>query len=85
MTSTVFERVRGIAADVLHLSPVEVTSTSSPETIPAWDSVNHLNLILAFEQEFGLIFEPEEYEDMSNLERIVTIVRGKLNQFPSAG
>lgn len=83
MTSTVLERVRGITADVLNLSASEVTPTSSPQTIHAWDSVNHLNLILALEQEFGLVFEPEEYEEMSNLDRIVTIVQRKLNQVSS--
>jgi len=83
MTSTVFERIRGIAADVLNLPAAEVTSESSPESIHAWDSVNHLNLILALEQEFGLVFEPEEYEEMSNVDRIVTIVQGKLSQVPS--
>lgn len=83
MTSTVFERVRGIAADVLNLPAAEVKAESSPENIQTWDSVNHLNLILALEQEFGLVFEPEEYEEMSNVDRIAHIVQGKLSQVPS--
>jgi acyl carrier protein len=82
MTSTVFERIRGTTADVLNRPVAQITASSSPETVEAWDSVNHLNLILALEQEFGLVFEPEEYEEMSSVDRILTIVQGKLQEIP---
>jgi acyl carrier protein len=80
MTSTVFERVRGIAADVLNLPVAQITPESSPENIEAWDSVQQLNLILALEQEFGLAFEPEEWEKMSSVDRILTVVQTKLGE-----
>ena len=44
-----------------------------------WDSVRHLNLILAFEQEFGLQLEPEEIDQMNNIEGITSILEQKLN------
>jgi acyl carrier protein len=62
----------------------QITSESSPENTEAWDSVKHLNLILALEQEFGLGFEPEEYEEMSSVDRILGIVQNKLEDVPRA-
>jgi len=38
-----------------------------------------LNLILAFEQEFGVQLEPEEIDQMNNVERIIRILEQKLN------
>ena len=79
MTSPLFERVRRIAANVLELPGSQITAQSSPETIASWDSVQHLNLVLALEQEFGCQFEPEEIDQMNNIDRIHRVVQNKLN------
>ena len=42
----------------------------SQKNCEAWDSVNHLNLILALEAEFGVTFEPEEIAAMQDLETV---------------
>jgi len=79
MSSQLFEKVRGITGDILEVSPDQITPQSSSENIETWDSVHHLNLILAFEQEFGIQLEPEEIDHMNNVERITTILAQKLN------
>ena len=79
MSSPIFKRVRGIAADVLKLPQDSITVQSSAESIESWDSVNHLNFILALEQEFGLQFEPEEIDEMSNIGRILAVLENRLN------
>jgi acyl carrier protein len=79
MTSPLFDKVRGITADVLQVPASQLTSQSSPESIEAWDSVHHLNLILAFEQEFGVQFGPEEIDEMNNLGRILDVLENKLS------
>jgi len=77
MTSPILERVRGIAADVLQVPASKITPQSSSETIGSWDSVHHLNLILALEQEFDTQFDPEDIDKMTSIERIVDIVANK--------
>ena len=79
MSSPLFETVRRIAADILEVRPNQITPQSSSENIETWDSVHHLNLILAFEQEFGVQLEPEEIDQMNNVERIIRILEQKLN------
>ncbi len=72
-----FESVQRIAADLFQLAPERIQADSSPETIGNWDSVQHLNLILALESEFDVQFEPEEFEEMKTIGRIATLLESK--------
>ncbi len=42
-----------------------------------WDSLRHLNLIVAIEEEFEISLEPDEIEVMTSLAKIVEIVDSK--------
>lgn len=44
-----------------------VPADLSQKNCAQWDSVAHLNLILALEAEFGAFFEPEEIGAMTTL------------------
>ncbi len=79
MSSQLFERVRGIAADVLQVPAPQLTMESSTENVESWDSVHHLNLVLALEQEFDLQFEPEEMDQMHSISHIINVLENKLN------
>lgn len=70
----IFEKVRQIAADVLQVPDETITLFSSPESIETWDSVQHLNLVLALEREFQLQFDPEEMDQMRTIGDIASIV-----------
>jgi acyl carrier protein len=76
-SSPILDRVSAIAADVLQVPASSLSLQSSPETVESWDSVRHLDLVLALEQEFHLQFEPEEIDQMKNVERIVDILSAK--------
>jgi acyl carrier protein len=78
VTGPVFERVCGIAADVLNVHGTAITADASPETIEGWDSLQHLNLVLALEQEFGVQFEPEEIDEMNSIDRILRVLQDKI-------
>ena len=77
MNAQIYDRVRGIAADILHLDPALVTPDSSPQSVESWDSVQHLNLVLALEEQFGIQFEPEEMDAMKNIGAIAGLVARK--------
>jgi acyl carrier protein len=77
MNAQIFDRVRGIAADILQLDPSSVTLDSSPQSVESWDSVQHLNLVLALEEQFGIQFEPEEMDGMKNIGAIADLVTRK--------
>ena len=73
------ERVRHIIADLFQRSFEEITPHTSPDTLAGWDSLQHLNLVLALEQEFALQFTPEEIEQMLSVELIADLLEEKLD------
>lgn len=62
---------------MLSVSPDAVTAESSPESLESWDSVHHLNLILALEEKFSIQFSPEEIDAMHDVAKIAGIVEAK--------
>jgi acyl carrier protein len=75
---TVFDQVRTIASDLFAISPDKINPGSSPENIESWDSVQHLNLVLALEEKFNLQLSPEEIEQMKTIADVTKVVEGKL-------
>jgi acyl carrier protein len=63
-------------AAVLGIDELSLSDESSPDTIATWDSLNHLNIILAVEQEFGIEFSPDDVMNMVNVGRIRALLRG---------
>ncbi|MEP7340249.1 MAG: acyl carrier protein [Acidobacteriota bacterium] len=83
MNSLMFDRVRDILADIFNLSPDQISTSSSPDNIEGWDSLQHLNVVLALEKEFDLQFSPEEIEQMLSVELIVDLLEEKLAAIPT--
>jgi acyl carrier protein len=52
----------------------KITAESSPKTIENWDSMQHLNLVLAIEEKFGVQPEPEDIEQMKNIGAVAALV-----------
>lgn len=74
MTSSTFEQVRGVASDIFGVPTEKITAESSPETIENWDSMQHLNLVLAIEEKFGVQLDPEDIEQMKNIGAVAALV-----------
>ncbi|MGH9642070.1 MAG: acyl carrier protein [Terriglobales bacterium] len=77
-----FDEVRGIASDIFGLPAAKLTADSSPETVGSWDSVQHLNLVLALEETFGMQLSPEEIEQMKSLGATAALIETKLQASP---
>ncbi len=74
MTASTLEQVRNVASDILGIPADKITAESSPETIENWDSMQHLNLVLAIEEKFGIQLEPEDIEQMKNIGAVAAVV-----------
>jgi acyl carrier protein len=79
MNPSVLNRVWRILADIFQVPVEQITPMSSPETLEHWDSLNHLNVVLALEQAFGIQLMPEEIDQLLSVEQIVTLVAEKVN------
>ena len=71
------ERARKVVATVLGVPLDRVGHDTSSASLPEWDSLNHLNIILSLEEEFGVSLSPGETGEMTDIAGIVRILRMK--------
>jgi acyl carrier protein len=64
------ERLKDILQSVLGLDASSLKDDDGPTTISGWDSVTHLNLILAIEAEFGIQFDTQEIPELLSVGKI---------------
>jgi len=67
-----------VISKILHLSPEEIQNESTSDSIEAWDSLSHMKIILALEEEFCIRFEDAQIGDMTSVSKIFSIVESKL-------
>jgi acyl carrier protein len=82
LTLAILDQVRGVASDLFGVPVNRIMPESSPETIEGWDSIQHLNFVLALEEKFGFQLSPEEMEQMRNVGDAARLVARKLQDAP---
>lgn len=63
-----------IVADVLEMSPDELSGESGPEAMEQWDSVSSLRILVQVERHFGIRLVLDQYRrarTVADLERLV--------------
>jgi acyl carrier protein len=72
------EQIKQIMADIFGMDPASIDESTTQDRTPNWDSLNHINLIIAFEQEFQVTFSAEEIEMMISFTDVLETVEEKL-------
>lgn len=62
--------LRDLIADVLELSPDQITADLSTDMVDSWDSLRHLQTILALEGEYGVQLDPQRIPELTSIGRI---------------
>ncbi len=75
MEEKIYERLNAIFRDVFDDDEIEVVAETNSETIEDWDSLEHINLVVAIEKEFGLKFSMDEVTGMANVGEMVEIIK----------
>lgn len=75
----VMERLTGVFRDVFDDDSIVITDHTTANDIEDWDSLEHINLIGAVEQEFKMRFKMKEVSSMKNVGEMMSIIeeRGK--------
>ena len=74
MIEDIRNRVYRLVSDVLGVEVGAINDDSSPDTIASWDSVTHINLILALEDEFCVSLSDEDVIEMLSVGLIQRIL-----------
>jgi acyl carrier protein len=56
-----------IVAELFELEPAAVDDALTPEDVELWDSMNHLRLVSAVEEEFRIKLSMQEIESIRSL------------------
>lgn len=73
------DRLRNVLSQVLKLPRESIGLGSSRKNLAQWDSLNHLNLMLALEDEFGVEFSDNEIASIDSLRSLAETLRGRQN------
>lgn len=68
-------KLKSVIATVLEIEPTEIDENSSMDTIEAWDSIKHMDLILSLEEEFGVSVPDEEAGDLTSYALIKLVMK----------
>ena len=74
MSEDAARRLERILRSVLKVEPGTEATSLSAESHGEWDSIAHLNLILAVEQEFRIMLTPEEAAEACSFEAMLRLV-----------
>ena len=70
----VLPRLQQLFRDVLGDRDLVLTPESNAETIEGYDSMVHINIISAVEQEFGLRFEAREILELESTADLIALI-----------
>lgn len=68
-------KLKKVLADIFKIEVTAVNEDTSVDTVDRWDSLNHLNLILALESEFGVSFSEEQSVEIMNYPLIKMVLQ----------
>ena len=70
----VFEKLNEVFQDVFDDDSIMVNDSTTADDIEDWDSLEHINLIVAVERCFGIKFTMGEVTGMKNVGEMVGII-----------
>lgn len=73
------ERLKSIILKELKLDEFEFTEDTTAEQVPGWDSLSHLNVILAVEKDYNIRFRPFELLKLKNVKELQELIDNKLS------
>lgn len=70
----IFKELDEVFQDVFDDESIHVTETTTADDIEDWDSLEHINLVVAIENHFGIKFNMNEVTTMKNVGEMVDII-----------
>ncbi len=71
-------KIKQVMSAVFEIPVESISDEASSDNIENWDSLRHLNLILALEEEFGISIPDEEVGNLVNYKLIELVINDLL-------
>jgi len=76
--SAILEKLNGIFTDVLDNDDIKISETSTANDVEEWDSLTHIQLVVAIEKSFKVKFTTYEIQIWKNVGDMVNSIQAKL-------
>lgn len=76
----IFEKLNEVFQDVFDDESITVEETTTSADIEDWDSLEHINLVVAVEKCFGIKFNMGEVTTMKNVGEMVNIISERIKE-----
>jgi len=73
------KRIKETLSSVFKVSVEEINEAATPYSIKNWDSLNHIKMIIALEEEFSIEFDQPEIEAMISFDIIKATIFAYIN------
>jgi acyl carrier protein len=74
MSAPVQDRVIKVISDVMNVPVSKLDENSSPMSVDKWESMKHINLVLALEEEFNIQFDDQQISALQDVKSIVSVI-----------
>ena len=68
------DAIRLIMAQIFQIDAESIDDATSPDSVERWDSLKHMQLIMALEDEFGIEFPDDDIPELLSFRAIVDCV-----------
>jgi len=72
------ERLNRVFKTVFDNESIEINPELTADDVDEWDSLSHINLMIAIELEFGIEFDQSEIQNFANVGELMTSIEEKL-------
>ena len=69
------QNIINVMAILFAIDPTEIPPNAAPGVIERWDSLGHMNLVMALEEEFGIRFQDNQIEQLISIDFIELCVK----------
>ena len=69
------EKLKQVLSRIFNVNLDMITDEASPDTIENWDSVRHMNLVLALEEEFDFEFTDDQVVEIISYALIKIVLK----------
>ena len=59
-------KIKNVMSSIFDVELDQINDTTTQGDLEHWDSMGHMNLVVALEEEFELVFDEEEIIEMMN-------------------
>lgn len=73
-----YDKIVKELSELLNVDATDLSPTSGMDNLEVWDSLKHMNIIIAFEEQYDVVFDDDEISEITTVRMLFEVLREKL-------